>query len=212
MVKDIKEIFSNNLNKFMDIKGITVSELSERTGIAYSTVNDWKNGKKMARGGNLQKLSDFFGINISDLTSDEHDLREINNLTDIGETIKIPIIGQIACGDPITADENIIGYLEEPASTLSSGNLFALQTVGNSMTPTIPEGSNVIIREQPDVEDGEIAAVLVNSDEEATLKRVKRQGDVVMLLADNPAYPPYIVTEDNPARILGKAVKVSFDL
>lgn len=212
MVKDIKEIFSNNLNKFMDIKGITVSELSERTGIAYSTVNDWKNGKKMARGGNLQKLSDFFGINISDLTSDEHDLREINNLTDIGETIKIPIIGQIACGDPITADENIIGYLEEPASTLSSGDLFALKTVGNSMTPTIPEGSNVIIREQPDVEDGEIAAVLVNSDEEATLKRVKRQGDVVMLLADNPAYPPYIVTEDNPARILGKAVKVSFDL
>ena len=80
------------------------------------------------------------------------------------------------------------------------------------MVPTIPANSYVLIREQENVEDGEIAAVLVNGDTEATLKRVKRQGEIVLLVADNPSYTPYIVTEDNPARILGKAVKFSSDL
>ena len=62
------------------------------------------------------------------------------------------------------------------------------------------------------MENGEIAAVLVNGNEEATLKRVKRQGDIVMLVADNPQYPPYVITEDNPARVIGKALKFSKDL
>lgn len=80
------------------------------------------------------------------------------------------------------------------------------------MVPTIPEGSYVLIRSQPAVEDGEVAAVLLNGDEEATLKRVKFQGSVVMLVADNKDYAPYVITEENPARIIGKAIKVSFDL
>ena len=54
--------------------------------------------------------------------------------------------------------------------------------------------------------------MLVNGDTEATLKRVKKPGDIVMLIADNPDYPPYIITDDNPARIIGKAVQVSVDL
>ncbi|HBA1104956.1 TPA: XRE family transcriptional regulator, partial [Enterococcus faecium] len=70
----------------------------------------------------------------------------------------------------------------------------------------------VLIRKQESVEDGEIAAVRVNGDEEATLKRIKRQGNIVMLVADNKEYDPYIITEDNPATIIGKAVKISIDL
>ena len=80
------------------------------------------------------------------------------------------------------------------------------------MTPTVPMDSYVLIRKQPEVEDGEIAAVLVNDDSEATLKRFKKQGDINMLVADNSNYPPYIITPDNPARIIGKAIKVSFDI
>ena len=128
------------------------------------------------------------------------------------EVINIPIVGQIAAGEPIFAEENIEEYREEIADLLPTGNIFYLKTRGDSMTPTIPENSYVMIREQADVEDGEIAAVLVNGDEETTLKRVKRQGDIVMLVADNPAYPPYIITKNNPARILGKAIKFSADL
>ncbi|EMF0470664.1 TPA: hypothetical protein LP167_001444 [Enterococcus faecium] len=70
----------------------------------------------------------------------------------------------------------------------------------------------VRIRKQPDVEEGEIAAVVINGDNEATLKRVKRQNGLTMLIPDNTNYKPYIITESNPATILGKAVKVSFNL
>ena len=80
------------------------------------------------------------------------------------------------------------------------------------MEPTVPEKSYVLLRKQEDVEDGEIAAVIVNGDNEATLKRVKRQNGIVMLIADNKDYSPILITPENPARIIGKAVKVSFDL
>ena len=126
--------------------------------------------------------------------------------------VSIPILGTIKCGQPILAEDNITGYREELSDRLPSGNLFYLKSQGDSMVPTIPEGSLVLIREQPTVEYGEVAAVLVNGDTEATLKRVKKQGDIVMLIADNPDYPPYIITDDNPARIIGKAVQVSVDL
>ena len=112
----------------------------------------------------------------------------------------------------ILADENIDGYKEEITDSLPHGDLFYLKTKGDSMVPTVPLNSYVMIRLQPDVEDGEIAAVLVNGDSEATLKRVKRIGNTVMLMPDNPKYDPYIVDEENPARIIGKAVKITVDL
>ena len=80
------------------------------------------------------------------------------------------------------------------------------------MSPTIPNGAYVLIREQPDVEDGEIAAVLVNGDTEATLKRVRRQHNVSMLLPDNSDFEPIILSEDYPGRIIGKAIKFTTDL
>ena len=211
MTDDIKVIFSSNLNRLMKQKNETATDLSEKTNIAYSTVNDWKNGKKMARGGNLQKLADHFGINVSDLTSDNTS-DEIPNIFPVGEMVSIPIIGEIACGDPIIAEENIIGYRLRSKDGLVSGNTFYLKAYGDSMEPKIPNGADVLIREQASVEDGEIAAVLVNGDTEATLKRVHYQNDSILLIAENSAYQPYIVNKDNPARILGKAIEVSFDL
>ena len=77
------------------------------------------------------------------------------------------------------------------------------------MEPTIPNGSLVLVREQPEVEYGSIAAVLVNGDTEATLKRVKQQGDIIILMPDNPEHEPIVVTPDNPARIIGQAVQVT---
>lgn len=214
MVDEIKTIFSKNLNALMNRTGMNVSDVSDKTGIPYSTVNDWKNGKKMPRGGSLQKLADFFHVNLSDLTSELNMNATPSNIIPITDNnmVRIPIIGTIACGDPILADENIIGYRYHLRETLPSGDTFYLKAVGDSMEPTIRNGADVLIRLQEEVEDGEIAAVLVNGDTEATLKRVKKQGDIIMLVAENSAYAPYIITELNPARILGKAVEVVFDL
>ncbi|WP_424237117.1 LexA family protein [Bhargavaea ginsengi] len=124
----------------------------------------------------------------------------------------IPVIGEISCGDPITAVENIEGYIAEPASRLPSGILFYLRAKGDSMAPTIENGALVLIREQDDVENGEVAAVLVNGGTEATLKRVKKDNGTLLLIPDNRNYPPIIATNENPVRVIGKAIRVTREL
>lgn len=92
------------------------------------------------------------------------------------------------------------------------GTLFALRCKGHSMEPKIPNGALAIIREQPTVEDDEIAAVLVDGDTEATLKRVKHQGNMVVLMPENKEYDPIILNKENPGHIIGKVVHVSYDI
>lgn len=122
------------------------------------------------------------------------------------QTIKIPILGKIACGDPFNAEENIQGYLYKSAEGLPSGELMALETKGDSMAPTIPNGALVTIRLQKEAENGELVAVRINGDEDATLKRFKRQGETIILMPDNKNYDPIIVDENNPVTIIGKVV------
>ena len=104
------------------------------------------------------------------------------------EMVQVPLIGTIACGTPITAEQNVKSYIGIPAAWHAD---FALECHGDSMAPTICDGDVVCIRSQPEVEQGQIAAVRIG--EEATLKHFYRQGDVVSLIADNPAVCPPMV-------------------
>ena len=116
----------------------------------------------------------------------------------------VPLVGSIACGTPITAEQNIECYIGVPAAWHAD---FALTCHGDSMAPTICDGDIVCIRRQPEVEQGEIAAVRVG--EEATLKHFHRQGNAVMLLADNAAVCPpmfYAGEQLSELHIEGKAV------
>ena len=117
---------------------------------------------------------------------------------------RVPLVGSIACGSPITAEQNIESYIGVPAAWHAD---FALTCHGDSMAPTICDGDIVCIRCQPEVEQGEIAAVRIG--DEATLKHFHRQGDAVMLIADNAAVcPPMVYTgpQLEDIRIEGKAV------
>lgn len=104
------------------------------------------------------------------------------------EMVQVPLIGTIACGTPITAEQNVKSYIGIPAAWHAD---FALECHGDSMAPTICDGDVVCIRSQPEVEQGQIAAVRIG--EEATLKHFYSQGDVVSLIADNPAVCPPMV-------------------
>lgn len=118
--------------------------------------------------------------------------------------VRVPLIGSIACGTPITAEQNVECYIGVPAAWHAD---FALTCHGDSMAPTIRDGDIVCIRSQPEVEQGQIAAVRIG--EEATLKHFHRQGDAVMLIADNAAVcPPMVFTgqELEDICIEGKAV------
>ena len=209
--KEIRQKISDNLKSLIKSKGMTQTDLSDKSGIKYSTLSGYFNKASTPNAGAVQKIADTLGVMKSDIDPRyESDIPK--NLFRPTGIKKIPVLGEIACGDPITADENIEEYRETVADMLPSGNLFYLKAKGESMAPTIPDGSYVLIREQPDVEDGEIAAVLVNGDTEATLKRIRRQQDVSMLLPDNSDFQPIILSEDYPGRIIGKAMKVVFDL
>ena len=117
---------------------------------------------------------------------------------------KIPLLGTIACGEPILAVENIEKHIEVPEDIKAD---FALRCKGDSMSDArINDGDIVYIRQQPIVDNGEIAAVLIG--DEATLKRFYKQGDTVTLMPCNPKYPPFTFQGEqlNEIRILGRAV------
>lgn len=181
---------------------LTQNQLVTILDIAPSTVSAWERGANRPTMDKVTIMSDLFKVPISDFFDEGFQERTI---------IKIPILGTIACGNPITAQENIESYKERTAENLPSGNVFYLRTKGDSMAPLINSGALVLIREQSDVENGEIAAVLVNGDEEATLKRVRKFGDTILLEAVNDKYEPYLINSDNPARILGKAIEFTFE-
>lgn len=126
------------------------------------------------------------------------------NIIPLPETRKIPLVGAIACGKPILADENIEDYINIPKDLPGD---FALTCRGDSMiNARIFDGDIVYIRQQDTIDNGEIAAVLI--DNEATLKRVKLFEDHISLEPENPQYRPIVLwNEDmNNVRIIGKAV------
>ena len=122
---------------------------------------------------------------------------------------RVPRVGRIACGEPILAEENIEGYDRVPHKRNAD---FTLICKGDSMAPKIKDGDIVAIHSQPSVENGEIAAVLIETD--ATLKRVFLFKDHIELRAENPSFPSIVlIGEDmNQVIIEGKAVGLCRDL
>lgn len=208
-MKSQREILSENLEKLMHDKGIDQRILAEKIGVSDTTISNWVRGLKYPRIDKLQQIADFFNVKHADLVTDN----KPTNIIEVSQrTVRIPILGPIACGDPILVEENYEDYRTVLAEGLPAGRLVYLEAKGDSMHPTIPDGSMVMIREQEDVENGEIAAVTFNGNTEATLKRVKKQGDMIILMPDNPTHEPIFITADNPVKIIGKAVKLEQDL
>lgn len=128
-----------------------------------------------------------------------------SNVTAVEFFQKIPLVGQIACGTPILAEENITDYVDVPGHIRAD---YALTCKGDSMINAgIRDGDIVYIRQQAQVENGQIAAVMVGQDE-ATLKRVYMENGVVTLNAENSAYTPkvFVGEEANQIHVLGLAV------
>ena len=205
-------MFSKNLKYLREKHGMEQIELANLLGRkSSSSISEWESGKYSPKIGVLSQIASIFHVELDDLMNKDLSFKP-TNLIPIKQTKLIPVVGTIACGSPIFAEQNVIDTVAFPVELLPSGEVFFLQANGDSMEPDIKNGSYVMIRKQEDVENGEIAAVLLNGDEDSTLKRVRKMGSTILLEAINDAYEPYLVSEDNPARIIGKAVKVLNDL
>lgn len=195
-----KDIFSKNLKMYMEDKDISRTQLAEILDTPYSTLSDWVNGKKYPRIDKIELLANYFGIDKSDLIEEKINIEDIPGAIPMQKGRLIPILGEIACGDPILAQENLDGYFLSDPSIIKGD--FILKAQGDSMIDAgIHEGDYVFIKQTPDVENGSIAAVLI--DDDTTLKRLYKTDSQIVLQPENKAYSPIIITEED-----GKNIKI----
>lgn len=125
--------------------------------------------------------------------------------------VRIPVFGSVRAGIPLDAITDILDYEEIPQEMARGGEYFGLRVKGDSMLPDIREGDIVIVRQQPDVENGDTAIVLINGDE-ATVKRVMKSSSALTLIPANSQYAPMafsmIDVVTMPVKILGKVVEI----
>lgn len=120
---------------------------------------------------------------------------------------RVPVVGQVAAGLPILAQENIEGYFPIPAQWGEEDEVFMLRVRGQSMVEAgILDGDMVVVKKQPSVEDGEIAVALVG--DEATVKRIYREKGRIRLQPENSLMQPIYVKPNQPLSILGKVIAV----
>lgn len=125
---------------------------------------------------------------------------------DEGQVRRVPLVGRIAAGRPVLASEEVEAVYPLPTDLVGAGPVFMLKVSGDSMVDAgILDGDLVVVRSQPDADDGEIVAALVDG-EEATVKRLRRRNGKVQLISENPAYAP--MEFEGGVSVLGKVVSV----
>lgn len=184
-------------------RGMTLKDMAAVFHVSLAAVGFWEQGKNEPSYATLKKMSEYFGVSVDYILGNEENIPSGN---------WIPVYGKVAAGIPVTAVDEVVDQEELTDDMVKDGSEYiGIRVAGQSMEPKISEGDTVIVRIQPDVEDGEIAVVLVNGDE-ATCKKIKKTPEGVMLLSLNPAFSPIFYTnkevETLPVKILGKVVEL----
>lgn len=210
-----KKIFSKNLKFYMDLYNKSRIEIAKTLGVSYTTFASWENGTNYPRIDKIEMLANYFKISKADLIENKYkklsgESDTINFHSRVG--VKIPILGEVVAGVPISAIENILGYEEITPEMAATGEFFCLKVKGASMEPKLFEGDLLVVRQQTDVDSNEIAVVLVNGDE-ATVKQIKKATSGITLIGYNVAvYPPRFYSnqeiQDLPVTIIGKVVEL----
>lgn len=202
----MNDTFANRLIKALEMNKMNRSELAEKIGVRKSSVSDWANGRYEAGQDNLLAIAKALNVSPSWLMGYGPDQQQT--------TIKgvlIKVLGSVPAGIPIEAIEDVIGYEEITEKLAETGEFFALRIQGDSMSPKIVDGDVVIVKQQPDVESGEIAIVIIDG-QDATCKRVVKNGDGIMLAPTNPAYEPAHYSAEKirniPVKIVGKVIEL----
>lgn len=192
------------VKKLTEEQNMSMSELSRRVGIAKSAISRYFNGTRELP---LNKIGDFASV----LHTTPDYLLGIDYEPPKPQGLKIPVLGTVAAGIPISAVEDILDYEEVPQSWENQGEFFALKIKGDSMEPRMESGDVVIVKQQPDANSGDTVIVLVNGDD-ATCKRLQKTDNGIMLVSTNPKYPPMFYSNEEiqtkPVVILGKVVEL----
>ena len=192
------DIFVTRLRQAMFLRGIRQKDICERTGDPDGSLSNWYNGRYRPNAEAMAKIAKVLDVSVDYLLGKEDIspaklalpyFREVN------------VIGKVAAGVPIMAQEDIIGTI------MTDKNVFALRISGDSMSPRIMDGDIVLVKSQDYAEDGDLVIALI--DDEATCKILKRSHGRVTLVPFNPAFAPLIYSGEDAEnlRILGKVVE-----
>lgn len=213
--------FAERLKSLRREKGWSQQRLADELDLSKSSVNMYERGEREPGFETMEAIADLFNVDMNYLYG-RTDIKIADPIVlapkkptippgfqPMPEMDWVPLVGRIACGTPITAEENVEQMVCVPSRWHST---FTLTCKGDSMEPRIHDGDLVAIRSQPEVEQGEIAAVRIG--EEATLKHVYLHENFIELRPENPAFESIILTKEemNTVVIEGKAVGLCRDI
>ena len=214
------EQISTRLKELRKKAGFTQEELGRKVGVQKAAVQKWESGRVVnLKRSTMKMLADIFGVPATYLVGLEEgkprpvSLADLPNAypADLSDLVKVPIIGSVKAGPDGLAFEDHSGFLSVDSRYVNGARYFVLQVFGDSMIGEgIMPGDMALVREQSEVNSGDLAVVVVEDAElEGRIKRVYYNGKSIILQSSNPAYPPEVFSGRDRAkvRIVGKVKK-----
>lgn len=196
----------NRVKNLRKEKGISQQELAQMLYVNQTAVSQWERGVTNPSTDTVIALANIFGVSVDYLLGNSD---YPGAPTPAG--VQIPVLGNVQAGLPISAVQDILDFEEITPELAATGEFFALRIKGKSMEPRMMEGDVVIIRQQDDADTGDTVVVLVNGDD-ATVKRLRKRPEGIMLVPNNPTFEPLFYSNRDiaelPVRIIGKVVEL----
>lgn len=193
-------MFRCQLKALRENASLSQKQLADALHVAQGTVGNWESGTRKPSAARMQEIADLFQVTVDDL---------------LGSTPvhprRIPVLSGANAGLPPEAVRTVLEYEEIDEVLAGQGEYFALRIQGDSMEPRMYEGDVVIVRQQSDIDSGDIAVIRLSGGE-ATVKRLIKHGDGISLIAFNPKYIPINFTKreisENSVEVIGKVVEL----
>ena len=186
-------------------RGISQNQLAKIAGISQAGLSAIESTTKSPSVDTLGRIAEALDIPLARLLDSDY------SGTPTSSGVQIPVLGNVQAGLPISAVQDILDFEEITPELAATGEFFALRIKGKSMEPRMMEGDVVIIRQQDDADTGDTVVVLVNGDD-ATVKRLRKRPEGIMLVPNNPTFEPLFYSNRDiaelPVRIIGKVVEL----
>lgn len=198
---------------------IRQKDVCDALNIPQNTYSQYENNKREPDNETLSRIADYFHVTTDYLLGRTDEVSNAPSTFAFHETenkspskgIKIPVLGRVVAGVPVEAVEEILDYEEIVPEMAAQGEHFALRIQGDSMEPRMLAGDVVIVRKQSDADSGDTAVILVNGNE-ATIKKIKKSDDGIMLIPTNPNYEVMFYSTEQiktlPVSIIGKVIEL----
>ncbi len=188
-------------------KNISQKELCEHLNIKKHAFSDWKSGRTTSYKKYLPEIAEYLDVSINYLLG-----KESEEAPKVEKTVlRVPVLGNVAAGIPLTAIEDIEDYEELDADKYPQGDYIALKIHGSSMEPRMKKGDIVIVRRQDYADTGDTVIVMIGR-EEATCKKIKKTPEGVVLISTNSQFEPIFYSnkeiEELPVLIWGKVIEL----